>query len=298
MPDRQRVLLAGYGRLGRELARALPANQYHITALRRRKATGQSIHAAFAGDLTDPASLRGLDKHFDIVIYSPTPDRRKPEAYRKTFCQGLKNLLRRGAPKSGGRLVFVSSTAVYGQNDGSEVDETSATEPTRFNGEILLEAEALARSASDCRTTVVRLGGLYGDSDNYLVRRLLSGEIGMDKLHQWTNRIHLADAAGLIAHWLEHDIDKPLVNGVDDQPALRVDMLTWLAEQLMNSHPSNVLKKQLKPLHKAQNNDEPHTGKRISNQLARSTGYHFRFPDYQTGYASILNAVRNNGQTR
>lgn len=290
---RQKLLLAGCGRLGRELARTLSADDYHITALSRRKISDPNIDASFAGDLTAPPSLSGLSRDFDVVIYSPTPDKRSADAYQKTYYQGLKNLLRRSAPRPGGRLVFVSSTAVYGQDDGSIVTEDSDTNPKRFNGQIMLEAEQLAQNlrAQDCRTTVVRLGGLYGEPNNYLIRRLLDGQTDTDKLHQWTNRIHLNDAAGLIAHWLRQEDSPALVNGVDNSPSLRLEMLTWLSEQLLKIRPVKELEKQLKHFHKQSPDGAPHTGKRISNQRARDAGYVFQHPDYRSGYTPILQAL-------
>ena len=56
---------------------------------------------------------------------------------------GLASVTRTHSPSN--RLIYVSSTSVCGQTDGSEVDETAATEPLDESGRIVLEAERLLR---------------------------------------------------------------------------------------------------------------------------------------------------------
>ena len=91
----------------------------------------------------------------------PSPsDARDPAAYRRAYVEGLVNLLAR-LPTPGPRVIFTSSTSVYGQDDGSWVDEASPTLPPRETGRILLEAEA-ALSGSGRDFSILRLGGIYG----------------------------------------------------------------------------------------------------------------------------------------
>ncbi len=298
MSGSTRVLLAGYGRLGKRLACLLSNHGYHITALNRSKPAGKNIQHAFTGDLTAPATLTRLDKGFDVIVYSPTPDQRDPDAYYEVFYNGLKNLLYRNTLKPDGRLMFVSSTAVYGQNDGSWIDESSVTEPSRFNGKILLQAEQLASSGLETQphtyqTTIFRLGGLYGDPNNYLIRQILNGNVNTENLDNWTNRIHLDDAAGLIAHWLSNNPKDPIVNGVDDTPTLRVELLTWLSEKLNQARTNDQPDILLKTLKQHQINTASYTGKRIRNDVARASGYDFQYPDFRNGYESIVQAVNN-----
>ncbi len=288
--DQKRLLLAGCGRLGRRLAKLAASNGWHVTALSRRAVSADGVHQSVAADLTVPESLAVLSHGFDAAVYSPTPDERDAEAYQRIFCSGLQNLLERRILSTDGRLIFVSSTAVYGQNDGSWINEDSPAEPINFNGKILLEGERLALS-SGYRSTIVRLSGLYGNADNYLIRRLLAGNVNTKNLDHWTNRIHLQDAAGLIDLLLQSDSPN-VINGVDDRPVLRIEMLRWLAEQLRQRYPSTELDAccvQLDRAHAA--GEQQQTGKRISNQSSRNLGYKYLYPDYQCGYADILSSI-------
>jgi len=61
---------------------------------------------------------------------------------REVYVNGLEHVLERLAGRTG-RLVYVSSTSVYGQHSGEIVDEMSICSPTTSNGMVCLEAEQL-----------------------------------------------------------------------------------------------------------------------------------------------------------
>ena len=157
------------------------------------------------------------------MIYQATPAAREPAAYRDIYVTGLGNLLSR---VSTDRLIFVSSTAVYGQDDGSEVDEDSLTEPQAFNGRILLEAERLAIQAGGL---VVRFSGIYGPGRDFLLRQLKAGRATCRETPpQWTNRIHVDDCAAVLAHLLALDRPEAIYCASDATPSPRCQVLDWL----------------------------------------------------------------------
>src|SRR5256885_95369 len=89
-------------------------------------------------DVLDRASLRGLPP-VAALVHAVSLD-------RAVTLEGLANVVDAvrawpGAP----RFVHVSSTSVYGQADGSEVDESSATEPREESGRVALEGERFLR---------------------------------------------------------------------------------------------------------------------------------------------------------
>ena len=88
--------------------------------------------------------------------------------YRAAYVDGLHNLLAEleGRPTPPRRVFFTSSTGVYGQDDGSWVNEGSPTEPGRFSGRRMVEAEGVL-AASSIPHTSVRLGGIYAEGVDY-----------------------------------------------------------------------------------------------------------------------------------
>lgn len=267
-----RILIAGCGYVGSELARHLARDGHQVWGLRRSPGELPAGVVPLAGDVTDPTTL-DLPDDVEALVYAVSPGRRDEAAYRAAYATGLRNVLAAlGAPPD--RLVFVSSTAVYGQTDGSVVDEDSPTEPSSFSGRILLEAEAVARDADG---TVLRPAGIYGPGRTRLVDQVRAGEATYppDDIH--TNRIHRDDCAGAIAHLLTLDDPAPVYLGVDDEPALRREVLAWLAERLGAPAPREA------PGRPTRGGD-----KRCSNARLRASGYRFAFPTYRDGYDAML----------
>lgn len=269
----QRVLIAGCGELGISTAACLAG--VTVFGLRRNPASLSPRIQPVAADLLTGEGLGALPQAIDTVLYAPTPSLRSEEGYRAIYVDALGRLLHAlPQPAASLRLVYVSSTAVYGQDGGEWVDEDSTTAPAGFNGRVLLEGERLAaRLVRD--TSVLRLSGLYGPGRHWLLRRVRAGEALLPGEH-WTNRIHLDDAASLAALLAQAERVPPRVIGVDDKPATEREVLDWIAQRLglapLPTHSGGALI----------------GGKRLCNRLARSLGWQPRYPSYRDGYTSVL----------
>ena len=268
----RRVLIAGCGDVGTALGLQLAAAGDEVHGLRRHPAQLPAAIRPLAGDLSRPDSLRGAAGAWDAVVFLPTPGGRDETSYRRVFVDGLAALLDRVSTP---RLLYVSSTSVYGQDDGSWVDESAVTEPAGFSGEVLLAGEALARERV-AGTTVIRFAGIYGPGRERLLRAASMGEPVQVEPLQWTNRIHRDDCAGLLAHVLGLAQPADCYLGVDDCPAPRHEVMLWLADQLGVPQPKLV------------RSAGGSANKRVSNQRIRATGFRCRWPDYRAGYADLL----------
>ncbi len=266
----KRLLIAGCGDLGQRLAAVVAGKGWQVTGLRRRAEVLQAPIRPLSADLSRPDTLVPVAGHWDAVVYQATPDERSEAGYRRAYRDGLANLLELISTP---RLLFVSSTAVYGEDQGSWVDEDTPPEPQRFNGQIMLEAEDLAGSAGGI---CVRFSGIYGPGREYLLRSVRTGKARCRRTPpQWTNRIHVDDCAGVLAHLLDLDRAEPVYCATDNLPAPRCEVLDWLATRLGVEPP-------------AEDDQAEGCGKRISNRRLTSSGYRFLYPDFRSGYASLL----------
>jgi nucleoside-diphosphate-sugar epimerase len=257
-----RVLIVGAGDLGQRLA--LQLKLHDIPTLTARRTPGL---ADLVLDLCQPISkLSSPEQGFadfstlTHVVFCATPDARNAESYQALYVDGMRNV-QAACPSA--RIVFCSSTAVYAQNDGGWVDETSACQPTEFNGIKLLAAEALLDAQQDL---ILRLGGIYGESRQHARRQALAGAIGA---MQWTNRIHIDDAAQIIARLIV-DARTGVFNVVDDLPVLQ----RVLYEHLRGETSVSMDRDQLQTI-----------GKRVSNDKLRQLGYPLVYPSFREGYA-------------
>jgi nucleoside-diphosphate-sugar epimerase len=278
-----RALIAGCGYVGTELACTLLAERAHeVWGLRRSAGTMPGGVREIVADLSRAETLTALPTGLDVVFYTVGADGHTPEQYESAYVTGLANLwsaLRAaGAPPR--RLVVVTSTAVYAQNDGEWVDESSPTEPREFSGRTLLRSEALARTLA-AEAVIVRFGGIYGPRRTRFVDTVRNGTSTLGPGPEYTNRIHRLDCAGVLAHLAKLASPAPTYIGVDDEPADRRAVVEWLAARLDVTPPRPAA---------GIGGTSAVRGKRCSNRLLRASGYAFRFPTFREGYADVLAA--------
>ncbi len=274
-----RVLIAGCGDVGGALARLLLPN-HQVWGLRRDIARLPLGVIPIAGDLTRVGCLELPE--VDQVVYCAAANRADEQAYRAVYVEGLRGLIDRLSSQAQPlrRLVFCSSTSVYGQGDGDWVEETSPAAPNSYQGRTMLEAEQLLLG-SLLPGTVLRLAGIYGPGRDRLLEAARSGPPTVDQAAVFGNRIHRDDCAGMLAHILALERPAPCYLGVDNAPAPMAEVITYLR---------GLMEAAAIPLAWSDRANWPQRGgnKRCSNHLIRESGYRLLFPDFRSGYAELL----------
>jgi nucleoside-diphosphate-sugar epimerase len=273
-----RVLIAGCGYVGAELGLRLVEAGHQVWGLRRDPTRLPRGIRPVAVDLMDPVLETRLP-HVDRVVYAVSPDVSSPEHYHAAYVTGVGNLLDglTGLPDPPLKLIFVSSTAVYGHTDGRWVNEETPPSPADFRGATVLEGEDLVRS-SEIPGVCVRLGGIYGPGRTRLIERVRSGEAKcFEGAPLWSDRIHRSDAAGVLMHALDQEDVGPVLLGVDSEPAPICEVYRYVASLIGAPEPVT-----------SSDAVAARASKRCSNRLLISSGYRFEFPTFREGYRSIL----------
>ena len=283
------VLMAGCGDLGTEAGLRFVAAGHQVVGWRR---SPEKLPAAIEGAAADLSSgeLPAIPADTTAVVVAIAADSSTEDAYRAAYVDGLSNVLDAvlGSSAPVRRVLFVSSTAVYGDAGGEWIDERTTPEPGGFSGRIIREAEELlfSRLAGTGITPVVlRLGGIYGPGRTRLIDQVRGGTAVIPAEPRFTNRIHRDDAAAAIVHLCTMDrVPAPVYLGVDNEPAELGEVLRFLAAELGLAQP---------PSGAPESGAEPSRGgnKRCSNALLRSTGFEFAYPSFREGYRDILAGV-------
>lgn len=278
-----RVLIAGCGYVGSQLGLELTALGHQVWGLRRSVDGLPPPIAGFPGDLLIPSSLSNLPQKLDVVVYAAAPLAADDASYQATYATGVRNLLaalveQRQHPR---RLLFSSSTGVYGQSDGQWVDETSVVEPARTSGQCVLEGEAIVRAAP-FPSTIVRFSGIYGPDRVRMIEQVRDGQALLRPgLPSWTNRIHRDDCAGVLTYLTLLAEPGPLYVASDSEPIPYNEMLRWLAKQLAVALPA--------PDDRASSGTRTHgQNKRCRNARLLASGYRLRYPTFREGYSALL----------
>jgi nucleoside-diphosphate-sugar epimerase len=99
------------------------------------------------------------------------------------------------------KVLFVSSTSVYGETNGKITDETIA-KPATESGKQLLESEFLLQSNPHFKTTILRFGGLIGEDRHPI--KFLAGRENLENPEAPINLIHQEDCIGIMLRILYH----------------------------------------------------------------------------------------------
>lgn len=239
-PDnvRSRRLLFGAGYVGQRIVARWISRGDRVTIVTRSEDSAdrwrsQGLDAVVA-NVVDRDSLeagfRSIAAPFDTAMYCVGYDARSGEDRQSVAVDGPTNAIATLAGQVC-HWTFTSSTSVYGQTDGQDVDETSPTEPTTDSGKRCVAAEQAVRESASS-VAILRLAGLYGPG-----RVLARAETLREQRpfpgsgDQWLNLIHAEDAAAAcVAAGDKQATGTWLVS--DDEPVRREDYYGLLAELL------------------------------------------------------------------
>jgi nucleoside-diphosphate-sugar epimerase len=291
-----RALVVGCGYVGFPLAAELARRGHDVSGLRRSAESDGALQQAgvtpLHADLTQPTSLAALPCNFDWVVNCVASGGGDVTEYRQLYLEGMRNLiawLRPAAAQTnrGPRLVYTSSTGVYGQNDGSLVDETSPAEPATETAKILVETEQLllaAGRAINFPAMILRAAGIYGPERGYLLKQFLRGDARIEGDGSRTlNMIHRDDLISAIIAALERGRAGEIYNAADDEPVSQLEFYQWLAHKLGRPRPPNAIEAAAAPRKRGL------TNKRISNRKLRSElNVELAYPSYRVGYSAEL----------
>lgn len=229
----QTLLVVGCGDIAR---RALPvlAGRYRMLALVRELAKGEPFASANAevilADLDDAASLMPLAGRADLVLHLAPPSETGTE---DTRTRNLVSALERARilPQ---RLVYISTSGVYGDCGGDRVDETRGVNPQTERAARRVDAERILLSWGDRRgvsVSILRVPGIYA-ADRLPIERLKRGTpvlVAEDDVY--TNHIHADDLAAICAIALRHALPGAIYNASDDSEMKMGDYFDLVADR-------------------------------------------------------------------
>ncbi len=285
-----RVLIVGCGYVGLPLGAELARQGYEVFGLRRTTATAGQLRLSgihpLHGDITRPQELAKLPAPFDWVVNCVATAGGGVEDYRRVYSRGTRNLISWLSATAPRKFVYTSSTSVYGQNDGSWVDETSPVDPAAATAQVLAETEKtlLAAARRDGFPAVIlRVAGIYGPDRGHWLKSFLKNEARIDgNGERVLNMIHRDDVVGATIAALKHGAPGAIYNAVDDEPVGQIALFKWLAEALRQRLPPSVPEK-------PDARKRGVTNKRVSNRkLKVELGYQFKHPTFRDGYAAEI----------
>jgi nucleoside-diphosphate-sugar epimerase len=283
-------LIFGCGYLGERVATRWrgAGDDVAVVARRPERAVGFAArgYETIIADVTRPDTLRNLPLA-ETVLFAVGYDRLAGQSIEKVYAGGMQNVLA-ALPSKTGRIIYTSTTGVYGPAGGDWVDEHTPPDPRRDGGRASFAAEqALTSNRLGQCSVVLRLAGLYGPGRIPFVELLRAGLPIPAPTDGYLNLIHADDAASVVlaAAGLAPFDDGPRIYCVSDgHPVVRGEYYRELARQIGATAPRFTLPEPGSP--KAM---RAGSSRRVRNsQMLHGLGVKLAYPDYRAGLAATL----------
>lgn len=258
------VLILGCGQTGQALAQQLYQQGHAVTCVSRHDKQLVPIQ-----HMTQDIHHLTLNSTplFDWVYVILSPSQRNVEHYQQTFIDTARPVFQALQSHPIQRVIFISSTRVYGENSGRWVDDDTRPYTDDPIGQCLIAAEQLWSAYWQDKLTIIRPSGLYQANSAYLPR--LAHDSQQITVRHWTNRIHRQDLVGFLTFLSTIKRLESSYLLSDQQPILQYELINLIRER-----------DGLKGLPVPENLME--TGKRIQANHLQHSGYTLHFPTYLT----------------
>ncbi len=282
----QNLLIVGCGDVAR---RTLPRllGHYRVFALLRDPAQCVCWRAMGArpivADLDRPVSLRRIAGLADIVLhFAPPSGYGSGDARMRRFLATLS--LAKSLPQ---RLVYVSTSGVYGDCAGARIDETCPARPITPRARRRVDAERQLRRfgrQNKVRVSILRAPGIYAQ-DRLPLERLQKGVCALRAEDDvYTNHIHANDLAMLVCAALRYGRANRCYNATDDSEMKMAEYFDLVADRFSLPRVPRISRgeaqTQMSPLQLSFMSESRRLGnQRIKNELRAQ----LRYPQIEDG---------------
>lgn len=225
-------LIIGCGYLGKRVAAHYLHRGERISGLVRSESSRRELIrmgiSCLALDV-DTAPLRGLEPGGTRLFYFlPPPGEGETDPrirYLRTACEA------EGNPR---RILYLSTTGVYGDCNGESVDETRPVNPVAPRALRRWDAEQRFRAwraAAGFELIILRVAGIYGPGRLPLERIRRGLPLIRPEEAPWTNRIHVDDLVRVCVAAMEKGRDGEVYNVSDGSPGTMTDYFNRIADK-------------------------------------------------------------------
>lgn len=292
----QKILIVGSGDIARRVLSHL-ARRYRVYAVLRDSSRAGEWRAAGAkpviADLDERHSLQRLSGLADLVLHlAPPPNQGRNDTRTRNLLAAL------GKSKSlPRRLVYVSTTGVYGDCGGAEIDETRRLNPRSPRAARRVDAECRLRDwgrRNGVAVAILRAPGIYA-GDRLPVERLNKALPALSQADDvFTNHIHADDLAAACIAALDRGRANRVYNAVDDTDLRMADYFDRVADALGLPCPPRISRGEAEKILSPLQMSFMRESRRIGNRrLKKELKLRLAYPTVDAGIAAAVRSRRN-----
>ena len=244
------ILIIGCGDIGLRVAKQL-SRSYRVFALTSQKSRFQELREVGAtpilGNLDKPETLWRLSGLAQTVIHLAPPQN---HGNRDCRTRNLLRILAQGSHVVR-RLIYISTTGVYGDHQGKRVTEATPVSPLSDRAQRRVDAERVLRlwgPANGVSVTILRVPGIYA-LDRLPIERLQSQTPALPPEEDaYSNHIHSEDLARLVCAAVYHGKPQRIINTCDGEETKMGDYFDEVADAFGLDRPPRMPAEQLQKI--------------------------------------------------
>ena len=237
-----RILIIGCGDIGLRVAKQLCRN-YRVFALTSQQSRFSELRGLgitpILGDLDKPETLWRLSGLAETVIHLAPPQN---IGHRDSRTRNLTRILAQG-PASVSRIIYVSTTGVYGDHKGGRVSEITPVNPQSERAKRRVDAERVLRlwgPAHGVAVTILRVPGIYA-ANRLPVERLQARTPALiSDEDAYSNHIQSDDLARLVCAAVYHGKPQRVINACDGGETKMGDYFDEVADAFGLERPARM----------------------------------------------------------
>lgn len=220
---RKKLLLLGYGFSAHALAQKALALNYHVIGTHRTIKNNDDNNVEKLLFDANNTELKQAIISADYIV-SSIPPSRDSNIFNDAAIDVFGDVLQKSRAV---RVIYFSTTGVYGDYGGDYCDENSPLQPTSARGMARVHCEKQWQQKLEDRLTIMRLPGIYGPYRNILTQISKQQARYIVKEHQVFSRIHIDDLADACLLSFAHDKNASIYNICDDLAAPPQDLVRY-----------------------------------------------------------------------
>ncbi|KAL6044978.1 NAD(P)-dependent oxidoreductase [Balamuthia mandrillaris] len=296
----QRVFIVGCGATGKRLAALWGQKGATVTALARSPESEKQLQAlgigTVPGDLDKPESLAWLGHDgatlAQALCYYLVPPPFQSEGEEDSRMQTFLRAIPKGKEPS--KLVYMSTTGVYGDLKGGSATEATPLHPLNARSQRRISAENAIKEWSQERGipfVILRAGGIYGIAERLPLDRISNKEPTVrEEEAPWVSMIHIDDLAELsFLAGRNSAADCQVYNCVAPKSSLRMcEFYNLVAEAMgLEKPPTITMEEARKTLSPVMMSFLVESRVVVADKVVGELGYEFRYPDVRSGLQAI-----------
>jgi len=276
----------GCGYIGRRVAALLQADSCRVSGCVRSDASLARLTRAGITGLQIDLDLAGVqlslqDGYPDIFYLAPPPSQGERDTRLAHFLGMLQG---HGLPR---RMVYISTSAVYGDCQGAWITESQPLRPASARGRRRLDAERQLQGWCEARGVswmLLRVPGIYGPGKLPLQRLRAGTPLLYEADSPYTNRIHADDLASICVAAMGSERSNRIYNVSDGHPSNMTDYFFRVADAAGLPRPPTVDRAAAEQLLSAGMLSFLRDSRRMRNtRLLDELNISLRYPDLDAG---------------